>query len=134
MGIQWKDSYSTGLDWQDKHHKELLGSFVTLLDAMRLGKGKDEIGKTLSFLDGYVVRHFGAEEAAMDKHNYPLAEIHKKEHSIFISRMEKFKRDFDGGASLTLLIEVQSGLAEWFINHIGRVDKKLGEYVVAKGG
>lgn len=133
MSIEWSNSFSTGLEWQDRHHKELFKRINRLLDAMNLGYGKDELVKVFDFLDDYFVYHFEAEEQAMNKFNYPGMIAHLGEHTRFIERISKLRAEFERGASSALAIRTQREVVDWLINHIGGVDKTLGAFILKAG-
>jgi len=51
--MQWNDSLSVNVGMIDKQHQKLVGMINELNDAMRQGKGKDILGKTLNELVAY---------------------------------------------------------------------------------
>ncbi len=133
MALEWISSLSTGVDWQDKQHMELFNRVNKLIDAMRAGKGKEEIGDLLSFLEDYVIHHFGTEERAMEEYSYPYASAHKSEHSRFKTEIGDLKERFlEGGASSSLVILVQNRIIDWLKNHIGGTDKMLGTFMLER--
>lgn len=134
MGLEWTPNLSTGVDWQDRHHKELFKKISRLLDAMTIGQGKEEVGSLFKFLDEYIVYHFEAEEQAMSKHAYPGAFNHTAEHTHFIEEIAALRGEFRKGASSGLVIKVQRQVVDWLLNHICGPDKKLGEFLVGVEG
>jgi len=133
MSIEWSNTLSTGLEWQDRHHKELFKRINALLEAMTLGHGKEEVGKVFDFLDDYFVFHFEAEEQAMSKYNYPSMISHLAEHTGFIERIAELREEFRKGPSTALAIRVQREVVDWLIRHIGDVDKNLGAFILKAG-
>lgn len=129
MAIEWSDSLLTGLEWQDFQHKELFSRINSLLDAMDMGLGKDEVLRLFGFLDEYFVTHFDAEEQAMHKYDYPDMLAHLEEHMRFIDDIARLRSDALHGVSTGLVIQVQSRLVDWLINHIGSIDKSLGAFI-----
>ncbi|MBI5561781.1 MAG: hemerythrin family protein [Deltaproteobacteria bacterium] len=130
MAMEWNNNLSTGVMWQDRQHKELFKRVNKLLDAMTVGLGKEEVGRLLKFLDEYFVVHFEAEEQAMTRCDYPDAVAHLSEHTRFIEDVSRLEAEAEAGASTTLVMQTQSKVVDWFINHIGEVDKKLGECIL----
>jgi hemerythrin len=130
MAIEWNNNLSTGVDWQDRHHKELFKRVSALLDAMSVGMGKDELDRIFNFLDSYFTVHFDAEEQAMSKHAFPGAVEHLGEHTGFIDQVSALRREFATGATAVLVVKVQRLVVDWLINHIGGSDKKLGTYIL----
>jgi hemerythrin len=129
MAIEWSDSLLTGVEWQDFQHKELFSRINSLLDAMDMGFGKDEVLRLFEFLDEYFVIHFDAEEQAMHKYDYPDTLAHLEEHTRFIDDIAKLRSDALHGVSAGLVIQVQSRVVGWLINHIGSIDKSLGAFI-----
>jgi hemerythrin len=87
----------------------------------------------MGFLSDYVISHFGIEEELMNRYNYPDYASHRERH-------EKFKKEF---AELKMKIEKEvTGLLttlgtnhlliDWWLNHIGKVDKALGAFLSGK--
>lgn len=130
MAIEWNRNLSTGVEWQDRHHKELFKRVSALLDAMSVGMGKDELDRIFSFLDSYFTVHFDAEEQAMSKYAYSGAVDHLREHTVFIEQVSALKREFASGPTLALVVKVQRLVVDWLLNHIGESDKKLGAHIL----
>lgn len=130
MGIAWRDSLSIGIEKIDNQHKELLVRFDKLLNACQEGKGIAELKTLQQFLEEYVHTHFGDEEALQKLHHYPDYEIHKKEHVYFIEQLKKLKEETDKeGISTHHVVETNNMLLKWLLNHISKVDTKLGAFI-----
>lgn len=134
MAIEWTRNLATGLEWQDKQHKELFRRINSLLDAMTVGLGKGEVLKLFTFLDEYFVVHFEAEEKAMNKFNYPHMVKHLAEHTRFIEDIAALKEECKKGISTANVIQVQRRVVDWLINHIGGIDKQLGAFILRTEG
>jgi len=130
MAIEWSSGLSTGVEWQDRQHKELFNRINSLLDAMNLGLGKDEVVRLFKFLDEYIVIHFDAEEQIMHKYNFPDILSHLEEHHKFIDDVGVLKDEAEDALSSGLVIKVQSRIVDWLLNHIGSVDQVLGAFIL----
>lgn len=130
MALEWSRNLSTGIEWQDRHHKELFKRVNILLDAMSVGKGKDELDRLFRFLDNYFTVHFDAEEQAMSKYGFPDAVEHLQEHTGFIETVANLRRQFEHEASAVFVIKVERLVIDWLINHIGDSDKRLGAHIL----
>lgn len=130
MAVEWNRNLSTGVEWQDRHHKELFKRVNGLLDAMSVGMGKDELDRVFRFLDSYFVVHFDAEEQAMSKYGFPETVEHLREHTGFIEAVASLRHEFAGGPTAVLVVKVQTLVVDWLINHIGGEDKKLGAHIL----
>src|SRR3972149_5930869 len=122
MAIEWSRNLSTGVEWQDRHHKELFKRVNGLLDAMSVGMGKDELDRVFRFLDSYIVVHFDAEEQAMSKYDFPHAMGHLREHTGFIEAVAALRHEFATGATAGRVVKVQQLVVHQLINHIGGGD------------
>lgn len=130
MAIEWTTNLSTGVVWQDRQHKELFKRINKLLDAMTVGLGKEEVLQLFNFLDEYFVVHFEAEEQAMNRCNYTNTVEHLAEHTGFIEDVSRLRKEAENGISTVLVAQVQKRVVDWLINHIGGIDKKLGECIL----
>lgn len=130
MGIQWRDSLSVGVEVIDKQHKELLMRFDRLLTACEEGKGTAELKRLLAFLEEYVQTHFRDEEALQQLRRYPEYEEHRAQHAGFVARIKELREETDKeGISTHHVLETNNMLLKWLLNHISKVDTKLGEFI-----
>ncbi len=130
MGIQWKDSLSIGVAHIDSQHRELIERFAKLQDAAEGGKGMEELGNLMNFLEEYALSHFKDEEALQILHNYPAFEAHRSEHAYFIKQLDILKQHLNSdGESLQLVAETGTVLTRWLLNHICNIDMELGGYL-----
>jgi hemerythrin len=132
MGIQWRDSLSIGVDAIDNQHKELLLRFDRLLVACQAGQGIEELKRLMGFLEEYINTHFNDEEALQRLHRYPEYEAHRGEHIYFIDQIKKLKAETqEEGVSTHHVVEINNMLLKWLLNHISKVDTKLGAFIKA---
>ena len=133
MSIEWTKDLATDVNEIDDQHKELLKNMNELLIACRHGKGREVIDKLMLFLSDYVVHHFGTEERFMDSYNYESSQSHKSQHEYFKKKFSDIRRRLEiNGGRLTAVVEITQLLGDWLINHIGKVDKALGEFLKTK--
>ncbi len=130
MAIEWSDSLATGVEWQDRQHKELFRRINSLIEAMNVGLGKEEVLRLLSFLDEYFVVHFEAEEQAMSRFKYPGTITHLAEHMDFIEKISAFERECKGGVASVTVVKVQRTVVDWLISHVGTADRELGRFIL----
>lgn len=130
--INWDDSLSVNVGEIDQQHKMLVAMINELNDAMRMGKGKDVIGKIINSLFGYTATHFKTEEKYFAQFGYPDTDNHKKEHAAFVQKVMDFKDGFEK-KKLSLTIEVMDFLSNWLKNHIKTTDKKYSQLFNEKG-
>lgn len=120
--FNWSTQYETGILLVDSQHKKLVDAINDLHEAMKEGKGKDKIEKTLNFLVDYTVLHFSAEEKLMQQKNYPDYSNHKKVHDKLVAEVKDIKTKYLAGKVLPM--EVSTFMSDWLKNHILGTDKK----------
>jgi len=130
--MEWSSSLSVNVAEIDSQHQRLIHLINDLDAAMRVGKGKDILGKIISQLANYTVAHFSTEETYFDKFGYPEAPTHKAEHKKFVEEVSKFKKDFDDGR-VGLSTTIMNFLTDWLKSHIMGKDKKYGPFFNGKG-
>jgi hemerythrin len=130
MPLQWTPNLATGNIMIDNQHKELFNRFGALIDAMSVGKGKDEVRPLISFLGDYIHAHFSSEESVMKQRNYPGLSEQQAQHAEFIKMYQSLKDELETtGITPSLTLRVTHELKDWLVNHISITDKKLGEYL-----
>lgn len=133
MGLKWIDDYNVGVTTIDNQHKELFNRANQLFEAMKTGKGSEQVEPVLNFLASYVLEHFREEEQLMAKNGYPDLANHKRAHDAFIQTFKQLVEEFKAKGTDTLLsIQIQRTVAGWLIDHIVREDRKVGLHVSSK--
>ncbi len=132
MPMVWSNSFSIGVEAIDKQHQELFKRTNQLLEACQQGRGKEAVSKTLTFLEDYVNTHFSYEESLMQKYAYPEFTAHQNLHREFTQSLLKLKQEAQNNIGLSLVTQVNKFVVDWWINHITKVDKKLGAFLSEK--
>ena len=130
--LLWGPMLEVGVKEIDTQHRKLVDLANELADAVRAGKGKEVLGKTLAELVRYTQTHFATEEKLMDQHKYPGTADHKQLHKDLVKTVSDFKAKFDkGDAALT--DEIMNFLRDWLTKHIMNIDKALARDLKQKG-
>lgn len=127
----WTDSYSVKVAKCDQQHQKLFAIMNELGDAMRIGKGKETVGKTVSELLDYTRTHFRDEEDLMKKTNYPQFAAHQEMHKKFVADVESLQKQAQQGRANS--IQVLSLLRDWLVNHIQKTDMQYSAHLNAAG-
>jgi len=131
MAIHWSQAFSTGIEEVDNQHKALIDQINTLNIAMQSGQGQESLGETLAFLEDYVREHFRDEERYMDRFDCPVAEQNRKAHAEFLTTFAALRNRYDARlAKGPLVLEINSYLSTWLVQHIGSIDVQLKKCVV----
>ena len=126
--IEWKKSYSVGLDSIDDDHKKLLGMINQLQTASHYTTDDKMIEHILDDLIDYTKYHFSREEKIMLDCEYPNLAAHKKLHQDMIKQVSTFIDDYRLHNTRTI-DEVTQFLKSWLINHINGSDKEYVPYL-----
>jgi hemerythrin-like metal-binding protein len=130
--IKWNETYSVQNTVMDKQHKHLFDLLNKLHDAMTQGKGKEILPVVLEDLIQYTKRHFVAEEALLQQHNYPELVIQRRQHEDLVAQIVGLQKRFaDGDFSSSL--QTRDFLKNWLIEHIQGSDQKYGIFLNKKG-
>lgn len=122
--IIWNDTLKVGYPVVDSHHKKLFSITKRLYDLLYSQTSADDskVEKIAVELRNYAVYHFAAEEEIMQKHNCPFYSEHKKEHEIFVQKIEEpFSKLVHG--SIAARKEVYRFLVNWLVKHVTQADK-----------
>ena len=130
--LNWSAVYSVSVRAMDEQHKVLVDTTNQLYDAMRAGKGNQELGQIIQKLIDYTDGHFKDEEKLLATHRYPNLAQHKVEHEAFIRKVFEFSRSLQDG-KMALSITVGNFLKDWLVNHIQKEDKQYSAFLNAKG-
>ena len=133
MAIRWDPALVMGVAEIDRQHKEIFFRLDALLQAIRGGSSREEVGRTLAFLREYVATHFKAEEDLMSEAAFPGMTAHRAEHEHFARDLTLLAKEHArDGASPSLILRVNNRVSEWLSEHIHRADRELAGYLRAQ--
>lgn len=130
--ITWDVRLETRHPQIDEQHKALIQAFNDLHLAMKQGKGKDEVGRTLTFLTAYTKTHFRMEEDLMARSGYPRAREHQEIHADFAGKAQDLLDQFNQGKTL-ITLPVMTFIENWLVDHIQGEDVRLAQFLGGKG-
>jgi len=82
-------------------------------------------------LRSYAARHFADEEKFMVSIDFPEAAEHRRQHEIFIDRLDTLARDYQMGAEIRG-IDVIGLLGNWWQSHIKGSDGKVAQFAATR--
>lgn len=122
--LQWKDSYSVGIDAVDHEHKELIGLINRLHDRLTATHEAATIAGFLGDILRSISAHFALEEHFMRDHGYDQLPQHKADHELLLDEIRDIMDDYeaDPAAGTTAL---SARLDAWFSRHFETHDARL---------
>jgi hemerythrin len=130
--VEWKDSYSVGIDSIDQQHKKLLGLINQLQTAVDYSTGEEFEREALDELVDYTKTHFTYEEGLLEQNDYPDFEPHKAQHEKMIREVERVLAEYEKDHD-TAMQNAADYLKDWLINHINGTDKEYSSHLIGKG-
>ncbi len=116
----------------NEQHKKLFDTLKELYSAMEDKSDKAALLRIINNLSIYIKEHLTAEEALLEKYNYPGLEEQREQHKLFVNKIEDFKKDFEDNKFM-LYFDMAIFLKTWIANHIEEIDKKYADFLNSKG-
>lgn len=133
MAIRWDATLAMDVPEIDRQHEEIFARLHLLLEAIRGGSSREEVGRMLVFLGDHVVTHFKVEEDLMTGVAFPRLPSHRAEHERFVRDLAVLTAEHTrDGPSPSLVLRVNSRVSEWLREHIHRADRELANYLHAR--
>ncbi len=131
--FEWKPQYAIGIPELDEQHQVLVGLINEIDELLARDFDLPTAQALFRQLVDYTVYHFAAEERLMVKHQYDEAsyQAHLHQHRQFEEEIAGVLTSIDDITPTDCAV-VLSYLTNWLINHICKVDHKLGEFVLAQ--
>ncbi len=130
--VTWDTSYSVNVKKCDAEHQKLFDLINQLHEAMKMRMGQSIVVDTVNELEKYTQTHFRAEEALLQRAQYPKLDEHRLQHQKFIAQVKEFKADLDAG-NLGSSIAVLTFLKDWLAEHIKQTDKMYSGHLNSQG-
>ena len=131
--FRWSDTLKIGVPLVDSQHRQYFDRVNQALLHAGAGGAPETFLEALKFVRGYTVLHFDSEQDIMRFHEYPDFNAHLAQHQYFSQRLDALADEFqETGLSSELENALFALLVDWFVNHIRRVDARLGEFLEGK--
>ncbi len=115
--IEWRDSYSVGIEYLDSQHRKLLELINKIGDAAGTGLSKASCFAVLNAMIRYAQEHFTTEERYLEKNSYPKYLEQKGAHEKFVQETFTMAQELDEEGLLTLG-GITIYLEDWYQDHI----------------
>lgn len=124
--LEWKNEYNTGVEVIDQQHKTLFGILRDLNDSYQKPGSKEQVKKTVQYLDDYIKMHFSFEEGCMHASKCPVAQQNKNQHETFIKEYTALRDKLIASDYKEETVkDLSMMIAKWFIKHILSIDIQL---------
>ncbi len=135
--LEWKESYSVGIESIDNDHKKLIQLINNLQTAIDYKTNNEFEKKTLAEVIDYTKYHFSREEDLMENNGYSDFVAHKAQHEKMIAKVtelvQAYEKDESEGIKAGAIESLLMYLKSWLINHINGTDQEYSEYLISKG-
>jgi hemerythrin len=122
--LQWKDSYSVGVEAVDYEHKELIDLINRLYDEL-MKRGEPLVASAFfGDLVKAISAHFALEERFMSEQGYDQLAQHKADHERLLDDILSIMDDFDRDET-TNRDDLAGRLDTWFSRHFETHDARL---------
>ncbi len=125
--VRWSKDYSVEVEIFDRHHQKLFELIGNLYKAMKNGITGEELTTVIDALLDYTNYHFGKEEEAMERFNYPGCAHQKKQHAHLVQSIKDLRSDMESGKAF-VAVEIMEFLRDWLTKHIKGCDKLYAEF------
>ena len=133
MKLEWNNSLEIGHENIDNQHKELMDRINYFFDSIDSGTGKEEVLRTLDFLEKYTNKHFYDEEEIQRNYNYPKYKDQCIQHQVFRNQLQDIRYMCDKyGVTGAITNYMQQKIVDFWEYHINNLDKDLGQYLKEK--
>jgi hemerythrin-like metal-binding protein len=128
--IVWNESLMTGVGVIDEQHQILVNMINDAHDKLGKNNGRSALEEIVRDLMSYALYHFDTEEELMHGYQYPEGEreLHALEHRAFSTKVANLQLDLKQG-KLIARNDLLAFLNGWLVNHILKVDMKLGNFL-----
>ncbi|MBF0390259.1 MAG: bacteriohemerythrin [Desulfamplus sp.] len=126
--VKWSDQIAIGHPALDQDHRILL-ELVNQIANPENTKDRAAIKFVIDEVVNYTYFHFNREEQFMAAAGYPDLDRHSKIHASMVAEVKLLQQRFDEQGE-NIGSELSQFLNEWLINHIMKIDKQYGPYVV----
>lgn len=130
--FKWEKKHDVGVEKFNEHHRQLFTALDNIYEAMENKKDKLALAKIINDLQAYAKQHLTEEETCLLVNGYPDYDSHRKQHKIFLTKLDQFIDDFNSDRYL-IHHEIAIFLKSWIANHIMVIDKKYTEFLNSKG-
>lgn len=132
----WDEKYTVGIPSLDAQHKDFFNTANHIVDlASNPETDRDTLLSAVKELEQHGAEHLATEEKYFDEFLYPEAASHKREHQVYVEKIDNFIKELSNPDADTKLWaeEIASYAMYWLSNHILIVDKNYTPFMKEHG-
>lgn len=126
--MHWRNEYSLGIVELDDQHKQLIGHFGAIEEAIRQEQNWSSVYFLIAELKDFARFHFTCEEALMRLLDFPDLRLHAAEHAHFFKVLAEIEMNSISKAIERELVEF---LRVWMTKHIVGSDRAFAQHVLS---
>ncbi len=130
--FSWSEDLSVKIKSIDEQHMKLINMINDFYENISNRSSKENISILIDEMKKYTFEHFSFEEKYMIQFGYADYEAHKKEHDLFVTRVDEIEKMFNDGKFFVSL-EVTVFIKDWLRTHIQGEDMKYSEFFIKNG-
>lgn len=123
--VDWNSGLETGQAEMDRQHRRLVELLNQLHEAMKSGKGADQVQSIVTGLGSYTRTHFQAEEALLRQRGWSGLTRHLMLHQDLLKQLGEFEESLRRNQRISTL-ELATFLKDWLMKHILQEDRSYG--------
>jgi len=122
--LEWKDSYSVGVEAVDHEHRELIDLMNRLHAALASDRPEEEVSRVFGDLFRAISSHFALEERFMRERGYDQVDQHKADHERLLDELRDIMDEYLDGEGHSVE-RLTASVEAWFTNHFKTHDARL---------
>lgn len=125
MLIEWKDTYSTGMEEVDHEHRELIDLINELHARLDDPQAPLSVPAFFGDLNRAITAHFALEERHMREKGYDQLRDHKGDHERLLDEIRDMMEAYESSPAEMRAPLLCKALDDWFSNHFRSHDARL---------
>ncbi len=133
MARKIPESLLTGFVLIDRQHEAIYATFDDLMELLEDGAGKEQVLKTVAYVERHVLTNFDFEETAMKSFGYPHRVEHMAAHLVLRENIKDIRQEVERGVVTPELIgKCRDMLYDALFRHIAEHDLKMAPFLKEK--
>lgn len=129
--ISWSEVFLLGHEKIDEQHHQLVDGALAIIEKIEQDQDPAATRKSVTDIATLAQEHFHTEEGVMKASDYPLYQIHKRQHAAFLRAFPRLVELVGNTETPKVfrMFKVQIFLLDWLVNHTLKEDKHFGKFL-----